>query len=171
MLGDHYYRFTKYCLYESSVRVPLVLSGSALDRSKVGCIDDRPAELVDVLPTLLDVAGIDQPEHLAGASLLGEPRRTGSFCEYHASSDATSGPSYMWRTPDAKLITYADDDSPSSTVPPVGHGEFYDLREDPAEWHNRYDDPATQPQRNGMMRDLLGHLAQTWKRYPRRGHN
>lgn len=38
-----------------------------------GVVDERPAEITDVVPTVLDVVGIPPPEGLRGASLLGEP--------------------------------------------------------------------------------------------------
>ncbi|WP_258525924.1 sulfatase-like hydrolase/transferase [Paenibacillus sp. YN15] len=57
MLSERRYRFNKYCLYESSVRVPLILSGSYLPAERRGRVDDRPAELKDVLPTLAEAAG------------------------------------------------------------------------------------------------------------------
>jgi len=32
--GEHYYRFNKYCLYDASVRVPLIMTGSALPEKR-----------------------------------------------------------------------------------------------------------------------------------------
>ena len=58
MLGERFYRFNKYCLYESSVRVPLILSGSAIPEQLRGTTEHRPVELVDLYPTLLGAAGI-----------------------------------------------------------------------------------------------------------------
>ncbi|MDQ2700039.1 MAG: sulfatase-like hydrolase/transferase [Actinomycetota bacterium] len=38
-----------------------------------GQVDPRPADLLDVLPTILDVTGVDGPDALEGSSLLAEP--------------------------------------------------------------------------------------------------
>jgi len=60
-------------LYESQVRVPLVLNGAGLEPRVVS----RPVRLLDLAPTLLELAGARQPEGLDGRSLLpllrGEP--------------------------------------------------------------------------------------------------
>jgi arylsulfatase A-like enzyme len=42
MLGERNYRFTKYCLYDSSIRVPVILSGFVVPESLHGTVDSRP---------------------------------------------------------------------------------------------------------------------------------
>jgi hypothetical protein len=37
-------------------------------------------------------------------------------------------------------------------------GELYDLRDDPHQWHNRFDDPAQRKRRDDLLADLSGHL-------------
>ena len=84
MLGERFYRFNKYCLYESSVRVPIIISGSALPEAWKGVEDQRPAELVDVYPTLLKAAGIGIPRIAVGIDLLDNRQtRDFSFCALH----------------------------------------------------------------------------------------
>lgn len=58
-LGDHGLMDHQYCLYESLVHVPLVISGGAFDGE-----GDRSAltSLVDLAPTLLDAAGVEAPD-------------------------------------------------------------------------------------------------------------
>lgn len=54
--------------HESAVRVPAVLAGPGFaDRDNV----ERVTSLVDVVPTLLDAAGVDIPDAVHGESLLG----------------------------------------------------------------------------------------------------
>ena len=96
-----FYRFNKYCLYESSVRIPLILSGSALPRELRGTVDERAVELVDVYPTILASAGIDIPEALPGLDLLGAGSRGAGFCALHERQDEAA---FMWRTQRYKLI-------------------------------------------------------------------
>jgi len=163
MLSERNFRFSKYCLYESSVRVPIILSGSVIPAVRRGLIDDRPAELVDLLPTILRVAGASGPAGLQGCDLLSEPRRQASFCEFH---DA-GAPAYMWRTPDWKLILFMD----RPLAEAGGHlnearGELYDLRTDPHEWNNLYDAVAQASIREALKTQLLMHLACASAAYP-----
>jgi len=168
MLGDRR-RFSKYCLYEGSVRVPLILAGPAVPSRLQGTTDDRPAELVDVLPTLLAAAGETKPEGFPGANLLAEPVRTASFAEMHGKgyTEIQEAPAYMWRTREWKLITYLP-----GYVADAGarldkaRGELYDLRADPHEHDNLYDDPDHLSVREQLGRELLMYLASAWARYP-----
>ncbi len=166
MLGDRYFRFSKYCLYEGSVRVPLIMAGRALPKDlRRGSVDQRPVELVDVLPTILEAAGIPVPATLPGRSLFSPPGRRGSFSEHHGPHDHTSA--YMWRTATAKLILYPV--SPSNdrnTCAPQSQGELYDLESDPGERRNLYEDNNHAELRESMTRDLLMHLCQAMRRYP-----
>ncbi len=166
MLGDRYFRFSKYCLYEGSVRVPLIMAGSALPCTLRGSIDQRPAELVDVLPTILEVACIPGPSGLPGGSLLSEPCRAGSFSEHHYGPHGHT-PAYMWRTASAKLILYPAPSSNGHDECPSEHrGELYDLESDPGERVNLYGNHNYAKLRESMTRDLLMHLCQTMSRYP-----
>jgi arylsulfatase A-like enzyme len=75
MLGD-FGLFAKRLMYQSSVRVPMILvapQGSArLDR---GVDRDRLVGLQDVMPTLLDLAGLPIPASCDGLSMIGDVRR------------------------------------------------------------------------------------------------
>lgn len=57
-IGDHGLMDHQYCLYDTLVHVPLVLSGGSFDDR--GDLTDL-VSLVDLAPTLLDEAGIDAP--------------------------------------------------------------------------------------------------------------
>ena len=158
MLGERQHRFSKYCLYESSVRVPMILSGSALPKSLKGR-SDRPAGLIDVLPTLLDAAGLDVPKYLAGESLLKPPVRQGQFCEYFGREN-NQRLAYMWRNPEWKLILYLDENGDEAK------GELYNLKDDPLEAENLFQCLETAGIREQMTRELLMHLAVSWMNYP-----
>lgn len=56
----------KRSYYEASAGVPLLISGPGIDPGRV----ESPVELVDLLPTVCDWAGIDTPPDLDGESLL-----------------------------------------------------------------------------------------------------
>ena len=172
MLGERQYRFSKYCLYDSSVRVPMILSGSSIPEARRGTIDERPAELVDLIPTLAEVAGLPRNPQLPGLDLLGPRLRAGTFCEFHgngasAGKPVHSAPALMWRKKDWKLIVYL----PGAIEDAVSRvdrfrGELYRLSEDPHEWNDVYEDEAYAPVRERMTAELLMHLACSWAKGP-----
>jgi arylsulfatase A-like enzyme len=138
MLGERYYRFNKYCLYDASVRVPMIISGSALPNEWKGKLDARPAELVDVYPTLLKAAGIEVPQKAVGINLLDKNEtREASFCALHEREKEAS---FMVRTQSHKLILCFNrkEDASTYTKADIIGGEFYDLKKDSKEWHNLY---------------------------------
>lgn len=98
-LGDHGPQFSrgKTTCYELALRVPLILRLP----ERVAAVRRELVSIVDVLPTLLDLARLEKPAHLAGASLL--PRdldraaesRTYLFAEWN-SSHPFPGPSLFF---------------------------------------------------------------------------
>lgn len=159
MLGERNFRFSKYCLYDSSVRVPLILSGSVVPQGLHGTIDGRPAELVDLYPTIAKAAGTSIELSSPGLDLLGNQKHAGSFSEYHDSG----APAYMWRTKRWKLILFMDKPlDEAKLTPDQAKGELYNLEEDPHEWKNLYGNPEFAATREELKTELLMHLACTW---------
>ena len=64
--GQHGYRYHGQHLFNDQVRVPLIVAGPALPPRVV----EHPVALVDLVPTFLDLAGIDRPLELPGFSVL-----------------------------------------------------------------------------------------------------
>lgn len=158
MLGERYYRFNKYCLYDASARVPLILSGTAIPAAKRGTMDHRMAEEVDLYPTIAALAGIPLPGGKPGENLLDVSARKAGFCEY---SDRPGVVAFMWRTSTHKLIL-----SFPKAVVRTGHvqpadvtaGELYDLKADPKEWRNLYATAEASTRRGQLSRELIDHL-------------
>jgi len=69
LLGDHY-QWHKSKAWEGSARVPFVIKADEATSVKCGQVVDDPVGLEDIMPTLLDVAGVDIPESVEGRSVL-----------------------------------------------------------------------------------------------------
>ncbi len=68
MLGDHY-RFRKSLAYEGAARVPFLLSAPPQFGVGKGQVVDAVATHADLMPTLLDMLGLDIPPTVDGLSL------------------------------------------------------------------------------------------------------
>lgn len=66
MLGSHN-RVQKGYLYEESIRIPFIINAPGIARNSV--CSSHVANLVDIMPTLLSLAGIDQVSHTHGNDL------------------------------------------------------------------------------------------------------
>jgi arylsulfatase A-like enzyme len=142
-LGEHDYFFEHGAyLYDPTVRVPLIVSYPPT--VPVGKVITAQARTIDIVPTVLDVAGIPIPSGLQGASLL--PRMLGREdgpAPYAYSESGrnfypenprqyvggTAGKWRMLRSDRFKLILI-----PVPSGEPVW--EFYDLQADPGETKN-----------------------------------
>lgn len=131
MLGDHNL-FRKTFAYEGSARIPFLAVAPRSMDSPSGVISRRPVGLQDVMPTLLDVAGVSAPETLTGASLLpqmrAEPRvewRTALHGEHAGQYRYEHGMHYLVDER-FKYIWYSQS----------GREQLFDLVEDPNELHD-----------------------------------
>jgi choline-sulfatase len=124
MLGERGLWF-KMIFLDGSARVPLIL---ALPGDAGGRVDS-PVSLLDVLPTLCDLAGAEVPTGLDGASLFDATARGAVPMEYAA--EGSIAPLVALRQGRWKLIRSAPD-------PDL----LFDIEADPAERANRADDPA-----------------------------
>ena len=103
---------------------------------------------------MLKAAGIEVPEKAAGINLLDEKEtREASFCALHEREKEAA---FMVRTENYKLIlcfTRKEDASTYTKTDIIG-GEFYDLKNDPKEWNNLYEDISIEKLKVEMT-DLL----------------
>ena len=161
-MGDNGFLFGEHGLidkrnaYEESMRVPFLAYGPGL--FPAGTVVEALAANLDIAPTVLDLAGIENmPEQYEGVSLL--PQRnttaaeiiTGSgreefLYEYYWEYDFPHTPTtFAIRTPDYKLIQY--------------HGvwdteELYDMANDSHEMTNLIDDPELAELKASLRRRL-----------------
>jgi choline-sulfatase len=116
----------KNSLWERSTRVPLIFAGPGI---APGTRSTRPAELLDLYPTLIDLCGLASRQDLEGISLVPQltdpnaPRNRPAITSHNRGNHGIR--SERWR-----YIRYAD-----------GSEELYDLQEDPNEWTNLAADP------------------------------
>ena len=105
-MAGHHGMWQKQCFYEPSVKVPMIIR---LPSHRSGCIKQNVL-LVDVLPTLLDIVGLEKPSELPGESMLeiagNQPDLTTRpvFSEYHAMGMMDAG--FMLKEGDYKLCHY-----------------------------------------------------------------
>jgi len=119
MLGNHGL-WAKRLFYENSANIPLLLVGAQNDE-RVGHhrVDHRLVGWRDIMPTLLDLAGIPIPESVEGISMVGEEQRTWCYSEIDEGAHATR----MIREERYKLIYYATGN----------RRQLFDLMTDPQE--------------------------------------
>ncbi|EDM28065.1 sulfatase family protein [Lentisphaera araneosa HTCC2155] len=79
-LGDHG-MWTKHTNFEQAVRSPLLI---AAPKGFKPNSTNAPVELVDIFPTLCDLAGLDIPTHLPGKSLAPVMKDTSTSVRYAA---------------------------------------------------------------------------------------
>ena len=105
-MAGHHGIWQKQCFYEPAVKVPLMLRLPSRETGRVA----ENVSLVDVLPTLLEAAGLEIPSDLPGDSLLGIARhqanetRRAVFSEYHHMGMLNAG--FMLKRGDHKLCHY-----------------------------------------------------------------
>lgn len=111
----------KNSLWDRSTRVPLIFAGPGITPDQ-RC--ERPAELLDIYPTLVELAGLPAAEGLEGMSLVAQLRDAMAPRERPAITTHNRG-NHGIRSERWRYIRYAD-----------GSEELYDMQSDPREWHN-----------------------------------
>jgi len=123
----------KRSFYEWSSRIPLIASIPGVSPSDVAI--NQPASLIDIAPTLLDIAGVDQETRtkMEGRSLMpllqgeSQPNRD-AISEYHA--EGVFRACIMLRNQRYKYV-FIEDAEP----------QLFDLVDDPGEWINLATNP------------------------------
>ena len=128
--------FSKYNLYDPSIRVPLIVKPPKGYEGARGATSDALVSLVDLLPTLLDFAGLEGGHSLPGISL--KPLFEGKSLARQRRATLTE---FLWkgsvhtaiRSRDWKLVNGP-------------HGrELYHIAEDPHEFNNLAADGRAAP--------------------------
>jgi arylsulfatase A-like enzyme/tetratricopeptide (TPR) repeat protein len=144
-LGDHGEAFHGYFVYDSTVHVPLMLRlPGARGRELAGTRVADAVSHVDIVPTLLEIAGVEVPEGLAGKSLLGPVTRSARGAAGGADDDEQRG---VYAESFYPLLHYGWAPLRSLRVGRTKYieaprAELFDLESDPGEQDNVF---ATQP--------------------------
>ena len=144
-LGEkHHWR--KFALWEEATRVPLMISAppgtpGLLEGTRNGVDSPRPVSLLDLYPTLLELAGIEAAGELDGKSLV--PLLRNPEMPWNPAVMTYGRLNHAVRSDDFRYIRYAD-----------GSEELYDHRVDRMEWTNLAADELYAE----VKRDLAGWL-------------
>ncbi|MDA1213172.1 MAG: sulfatase-like hydrolase/transferase [Planctomycetota bacterium] len=126
-LGEHGEEAHGYMLYDSTLRVPLIIADPRLDIRNHRVT--TPVSLVDVFPTVLDLAGLPKPEAMAPRSLY--PALMEKTLPPRVCYSQTMEPYLEARWAPLQCITTERWRYIRTTIP-----ELYDLQNDPAEVNN-----------------------------------
>lgn len=128
MMGDHA-MFRKGLPYEGSARIPFIVADAPSRRAPAGVVD-HVVELRDVMPTLLDLAGLPQPESCDGVSLAQHvrgDREAAAPREWLHGEHVYWGQSIQWVTDGRMKYVWGSQ---------RGVEQLFDLRDDPGENHD-----------------------------------
>ncbi len=125
-VGERYH-FKKWGLWDDTTRVPYIVHVPGL--TEPGSRSDAGVTLLDLFPTLVELAGIQAPpQSFDGRSL--RPLLENPDASWDRPALTTFGQeNYSLRTPDWRYIRWSN-----------GEEEFYDHTNDPHEWHNVADE-------------------------------
>jgi choline-sulfatase len=143
MLGDHGL-WLKNVLLENAARIPMIIAGPGLPKGKTIA---TAVSHVDLVATMLDLAGADRRGGLRGHSLVpmarGEsgPHPGFAFSESHSEGNCTG--SFLIRKGDWKYIHFAG-----------GEPLLFNLKADPGEFQNL----AARPDHAAVRTELHAHL-------------
>lgn len=163
MLGAHRLFSKNAAVYREVANIPLIIKGG-----EKGKVVTSPASHIDLVPTILDYFGLPIPKLLEGKSMLPQIYDTDKtiheavfleFTRYEVDHDGFGGlqPMRAVVSENHKLAIHLLDKD-----------EFYDLRADPDEIHNRIEDKSCLQAIKEHHKLLIDHMNDT--RDPYRGY-
>ena len=169
-LGEHDYQDKRWS-FEESLRTPFLIRYPKEIKAKTTC--EELMSNIDLAPTLLDYAGVDIPKEMQGIScrkmIKGEVNdeiHDAIYFRYwmHLAHKHDNPAHYGIRTKEYKLTFYygmpLDAEGALQELTPPGW-ELYDIKNDPLELHNIYNDPAYEE----VKKDLHNILIESKKKY------
>jgi arylsulfatase A-like enzyme len=119
-------RFAKRSLWEDGTRTPMIIAGPGIVE---GSVCSKPAQLLDIYPTLVELSGLKADAKLEGNSLV--PLLKNPQADWPHMARTSFGPgNYSIVSEAYRYICYND-----------GSEEFYDRSKDTHEWNNVITNP------------------------------
>lgn len=152
-LGEHGF-YSKQLILEESMRVPLIVRWPGVVEAGTRC--DELVSMLDIGPTLVEIAGGTIPSEFQGRSMLpllkdeSVPWREAAY--YHNYGTRTLPEQFGVRTKTHKLIHYPKVEGPYQW-------ELFNLTDDPGEMKNIFGNPsavATQAELHEKLLTLVG---------------
>jgi len=142
-LGDHGL-WNKHSNYEQATRTPMIVR---MPKGMTGFKNTSPVELIDVFPTICDVAGLKKPNNLQGLSLI--PIIDGSATKVQEAAlsqyPRNDKMGYALRTDNYRYVEWRQGNYKKSKDYMNGKvvaTELYDYEKDPLETKNLAKDPS-----------------------------
>ena len=123
-LGEHGH-WQKQTLFDNATRVPLIFAGAGIS-NKAGLSSSNPVELIDIYPTIMEITGIETPEHVVGKSLVPLFRNSENTIRKSALTKWRNG--YSIKTERYRITKWKEEDQFSY--------ELYDHKYDKKELNN-----------------------------------
>lgn len=133
MLGDHYF-WRKSLPYEGAARIPLLFRVPEQYGFPSGLVSDQPVCLEDIMPTLLELAGVPIPDSVDGISLVPQLRGDGGRTREHVHIEH-AGKFHALTDGREKYIWWATN----------GSEQLFDLEADPEETRDLARDAGKEP--------------------------
>ena len=163
LLGEHDF-MDKRWMYEESMRMPLIIHYPKMIKS--GSSNNWLINNTDFAPTILALAGMETPNYMQGRSFLdalkGEDQpanwRQLTYYRYwmHMAHNLRVPAHFGIRSQRYKLIFfYGTNENGNSENSTPAAWELYDMRKDPHEMNNLYDNPAYASTIEEMKRQLI----------------
>ncbi len=158
-LGE-YNGWGKMTNYEIDTRVPFIIAAPGMKTA--GQSTDTPVELLDIFPTLCDMAGIPMPDFVQGTSLLPLLKNPAAkidrvaHSQYYRNHDSAEYMGYAMRTVTHRFVEWREFGTGKVTA-----RELYDHRQNHSETVNVID---TAPE--ALVESLTSRLLKTHPRRP-----
>ena len=153
MLGDHQW-IRKTRALEPSARVPFLIRFPDSMDIAAGQIRDEPVELMDIMPTCLEAAGVDVPESVEGTSLIGLLQGAAGWRQYvHGEISGLGGAS-----PPTGMQFLTNGKRKYIWEPATGRELFFDLETDPQEQQELSGEPQRSKELSWWRQRLVERL-------------
>jgi len=139
----HHGLLGKQNMFDHSMRTPFVVVGPGVEQGrKIG----QRIYLQSVMPTSLELAGIEKPEHVEFSSLLPLLKK---------STNKVSGEAYGAYIDSQRMMTVADEKL--VMYPKIGISLLYDLKADPEELRDLSSKDGSHAKKKALFRKFLQH--------------